>query len=664
MQNHWVMDYETLSNVFIGVFQHYKTDETKVFIIWKGQNDLNKFIEFLKENKNQKSRHISFNGLNFDSQITEFIIRSRKKLLKMDGDQIAKEIYKKAQETIGRQNRKEWNEWAEYELTIPQLDVFKLNHWDNQAKRSSLKWIQCSMDWHNVQDMPIEHTAVIETQEEIDEIIKYCINDVTSTKRIMEISAKQIALRNTLTKQYGINLYSASEPKISKEIFLYFLEKELGISKKVLRKKRTNRSVINPKDLILPYIKFKTPQFQKLLETFQGLKLDANNLKGSFSASVNYKGVVTDFGLGGVHGAKRGIYVPDDNMIIMTSDVTSFYPNLAIRNKWAPGHLPADKFCELYEWFFDERRKIPKSDPRNYVYKIILNATYGLSNDKYSYLYDPEFTMRITINGQLSLMMLYEMLAEGIPGAIPIMQNTDGLEMIIPEKHKEKYLEICAEWEKITKLELEHDQYQKMIVPDVNNYIAVFDYKEVSKDEFYSLQRSSPEYLYKKEGGKFYFAPTKCKGRFEFKGLALHKNKSFLAVRKALYYFFVHGKDPKKYLKSNKNILDYCGQVKIKGDWKFVKNYVEMGEVVAEDLQKTLRYYVSKGGCKIWKNHLTDGRSNQLEAGSWYQTVFNEYQDNEWDDYKINLDFYLSKINSEIQNMQKDVLINQLALNF
>jgi DNA polymerase elongation subunit (family B) len=82
-------------------------------------------------------------------------------------------------------------------------------------------------------------------------------------------------------------------------------------------------------------------------------------------------------------------------MIIVSSDVTSFYPNLAIRNGWSPAHLPKKEFCTLYEWFFDERKKISKKDIRNYVYKIILNSTYGLSNDETCFLYDPEFTMRI-----------------------------------------------------------------------------------------------------------------------------------------------------------------------------------------------------------------------------------------------------------------------------
>ena len=28
MKKHWVMDYETLSNCFTGVFEHYKTNES------------------------------------------------------------------------------------------------------------------------------------------------------------------------------------------------------------------------------------------------------------------------------------------------------------------------------------------------------------------------------------------------------------------------------------------------------------------------------------------------------------------------------------------------------------------------------------------------------------------------------------------------------------
>ena len=68
--------------------------------------------------------------------------------------------------------------------------------------------------------------------------------------------------------------------------------------------------------------------------------------------------------LGGAHGCnKPGVYESDEDNIIMSSDVASFYPNLAIKNKIAPAHLDKKAFCDLYEWFFTERKKIPKSNP-------------------------------------------------------------------------------------------------------------------------------------------------------------------------------------------------------------------------------------------------------------------------------------------------------------
>lgn len=239
--------------------------------------------------------------------------------------------------------------------------------------------------------------------------------------------------------------------------------------------------------------------------------------------------------------------------------------------------------------------------------------------------------MRITINGQLSLVMLYEMLAEGIPGSVPLMQNTDGLEMMIPKQYKQKYLDICAEWEKTTKLQLEHDEYKKIILADVNNYIAI------------------------NTAGK-----AKCKGRFEFSDLALHKNKSFLIIPKAIYNYFVNDIPPEKYLADNRNIFDYCGGVKIKGDWEFVQTCVKNGEVTYEKLQPTLRYYVSEKGCKIIKRNIHDKREIQLESGRWMQELFINYEKKDWKDYHVDDRYYLEAINKEILNITKPM--RQLTL--
>jgi hypothetical protein len=481
----------------------------------------------------------------------------------------------------------------------------------------------------------------------------------------MYLSKDQIELRGRLTYEYDINLYSASEPKIAKELFLKFLSEKTGISKYDLKKLRSYRKEIIVKNIILDYIEFKTAPFKNLLDKFKEVVINPNETKGGFKYSIRYKGVKTDFGLGGIHGARTGkskIFEATEDTVIMTSDVTSFYPNLAIRNKWSPAHIPKQEFCEQYEWFFDERRKIPKKDPKNYVYKIILNSTYGLSNDQNSFLYDPEFTMRITINGQLSLALLYEMICEGIPEAVPLMQNTDGLETIIPKDKIEKYYEICKEWETLTKLELEHDKYQKLVLGDVNNYIAVHEYKEVSKEVYDEHITSNSIYLSKQEDGRYYIAATKCKGRFEFDNLALHKNKSFLIIPKAIYNYFVKGIDPEKYLLEQKNIFDFCAGKKIKGSWDFIANYTKDGNVISEKLQQTIRYYISNKGVKIIKKNYVDERVTQLEAGKWLQAPFINYVEKEFSDYDINYDYYLTKIRKEIDYIFPQT--NQLTLNF
>ena len=663
---HYVMDYETLSNCFVGVFENYKTSERKIFVVHDLKNDFENFIEFLHTNKEEKQWHISFNGLAFDAQVTQYILNNHELWSNMSGCAIAEVIYEFAQETIARQNRKEWGLFAPWHIQIGQIDLFKMHHWDNPAKRTSLKWAQYSMDWENMQEMPIEHTAKIETQEQLDMIIDYCINDVASTKEIFKNSYSQIKLRKELTKQYGINLFSASEPRIAKELFAYYLSKKLQISSRDIKSMKTYRNVINVKDLILPYIKFTSPVFKQALQRFESLELDAMSLKGQFRYNLEYKGVHTTFALGGIHGARKsGVYKSDEDHIIMSSDDTSFYPNLCIRTKWSPAHFPKEEFCDQYEWFFDERVKIPKSNPMNYVYKIILNSTFGLSNEENSFFYDPELCMRITLNGQLSLMMLYEMICERIPEAFGLLQNTDGVEIRIPRNKQELYLEICKEWEEMTQLNLEHDTYQKLILGDVNNYIAVNTFKSVDITTWRKVKEENPHYLFKVDGSKFMYAPVKLKGRFNFHELPLHKNKSKLVVKKAIYNYFVKDILPEDYLAQNRNIIDYCIGMKSKGAWRQFSRSIINGEYKEERLQKINRYYISKSGeksSKIIKVNQNDNREVQCEAGKWMQTLFNDINlEPKWEDYNIDIAYYSKAVESEIDNILS-VSINQLKL--
>ena len=170
--NHWVMDYETLKNCFVGVFKHYKNNIYKTFVIHELRNDTEEFIKFLKKNIKNNEYHISFNGLGFDAQVTHKILKHYKDWEAMDPAGITEEIYAFAQDAITRSNNREFQEFPEWNMLIKQIDVFKLNHWDNMAKRSSLKWIEYTMDWDNILDMPIHHEADITTQQELNTFSK------------------------------------------------------------------------------------------------------------------------------------------------------------------------------------------------------------------------------------------------------------------------------------------------------------------------------------------------------------------------------------------------------------------------------------------------------------------------------------------------------------
>jgi hypothetical protein len=637
------MDYETMVNLFVAVFQDYVSKETHIFKIHSSlNNDIKPLVKFLKRNKSLKEKHISFNGLSFDSQITEFILRKSDNLIKMDQADIVDEIYGVAQETIELSNSGEFSKYPEWKLSIDQIDVFKINHWDNRAKRTSLKWAQFSTDWPNLQDMPIHHTTKVTTEEEIDMITKYCINDVESTKKILHLSKPLVNVRRNIKNKYGLECMNYSNTRLGSQLLLGLYCQATERDKNEVKELRTYRSGIPIKDILFDYISFQTAPFQSFLEKLKNKTI--YNTKNDFKFNLKFKGYDFHYGAGGIHQCiKPGKYYADDNLIIKDLDVASLYPSIACVNNMSPAHL-GDEFFQVYKNDIVDVRLAEKQKPKDQRdmaiiegFKEAANASYGNSNSEYSWLYDTQYTMQTTINGQLLLSMLVEDLLVNIPESVLLQTNTDGATLQFDKKYIDIYNQICKAWEEKTKLVLEFADYSAMYIWDVNNYISVYTN-----------------------------GATKCKGRFEWEDLEnhkythLHKNKSHLIVAKTIYNYFVNGIDPEKYLKEHKNIYNFCAGVKIKGEWTFFKSALEKGEHIYEPLQKTLRYYVSNKGCKILKIHNIDKREIQVEAGKWLQTIFNTYIEKPFEEYDINYDYYLGNIKKEIDVLEPKV--SQLSL--
>jgi len=520
----------------------------------------------------------------------------------------------------------------------------------------NVKWIQYSMDWEDIVEMPVEHDSLIKDRAIADKIIAYCINDVRSTKEVYKRSAGEVKMRKELDDLFfdgkGI-VYSHSRTSLGKEIFLDKLATSMNMDKRELRKMQTWRDEVELKYAILPQLKFETKECIGVLEMFKRKRVDPLNMKGAFSHSMRFRGMKIGYGVGGVHGAApNGHYKSGRGMVIMSSDVSSYYPNLTISNQWAPAHIPKKVFCDQYKWFYDERKKIPKKNPVNPAFKEVLNAAgFGLTNEKNSFLYDPLHFLRVTVNGQLGLTKLLEMICLAIPEAKPLMFNTDGVETLIPEGAVDKYMSVCVEWETLMKLQLEHAQYSDIYLTDVNNYIAVQEEQEVEKVKWDAMRKDVPHDVFTERNGKFYVQQTKSKGRFEFHELPLHKNKSFLVIRKAAFNFLVHKIDPVMTLSKNRNIFDWCAGLKIDRSWMFDEHRLVAGVDQVTPLQRVLRYYVSTKGAKIWKRKVATGKLLQVHADKSYQTPYCTHKDIPWEQRGIDLKWYLSKVNEEIASV-------------
>ena len=685
MKKTYVFDYETIKNCFLAVYINIKdTKDIVSFEMSDFQNDFEAYVKFIKNLARNENYIVSFNGLNFDSQIAWHCIQKFYAWRNYSGSQIASEVFMFVQDLINLRNQKGYCTYSHKLLPWNEVDLAAINNYNNKQKFASLKWLQFNMDWHNIMDMNCKPSDIL-NQKQILELKRYCINDCLSTRALLLKNIDQIKVREDLSKHFDLKLQNLSEPKLVKAILLKLLSEDLDIPVDELKKKQTYRKTINLDEAILPYIEFKTKPLIDTLNKFKRLKLNAENLKGSFAHKVKYRGLELSFALGGIHGAKRGIYEAKNGMIIKSFDVKSFYPNLAIRNKWSPAHYNSEIFCKRYEWFYDERLKYDKKHPLNYLYKIVLNSVFGLSNENSSPLKDSFLTMQITCNGQLLLTQLMEDLCENIPGARPIMMNTDGGEIIFPEEYVPVYDRICKEWEERTSLVLEFEEYEKLIIWDVNNYIGIFKPYEIDCDKAMEQFNSTfPKPLFKKKDGKCYHYPIKLKGRFEI-DKALHKNKSYRIKAIAIYNYFVHGKNPEKTIRECQNIYDFCAGIRATGDWKIKQTCYEAGDLIDYDTQKTVRYVVSKRGCKLIKEERSiveedfDMKNKagavvksykagdiitkqiKVEADRVLERVLVRIDDSvKFEDYEINYPFYIKLVKNEIESVEP--ITNQQTL--
>ena len=107
MKKTYVFDYETIKNCFLAMYINIKNPKDIVcFEVSDFQNDFKDYVNFLKKLNNDQNYIVSFNGLNFDSQVAYHCVLNFGSWKNLSGNQIASEIFMFVQDLINLRNTK------------------------------------------------------------------------------------------------------------------------------------------------------------------------------------------------------------------------------------------------------------------------------------------------------------------------------------------------------------------------------------------------------------------------------------------------------------------------------------------------------------------------------------------------------------------------------
>lgn len=650
-----VYDIETIVNFYSYYSLDINTGKEYCFIIHESKNELQAFINHL----NSVKAHIGFNNLGFDAQVIQYILESCDCWLDMSGEEVATLIYKYSQYVIEKSNSKQFLDYPEWKLGIPQLDLFKIWHFDNKSKMTSLKWVQYMIDYHNIEEMPISHDTKV-TEDMIDSIISYNRNDVLSTYEFYKITKgdtnhilykgiDKLQLRKDIAKEFGINCRNYNDVKIGDEINKVNYIRSLGIKKNDISKPITKNIKLGVfGDYYPKYTKFKTQEFNNFINSISSIELIDKKQEFKFT----FNDTTYTIAKGGIHSEdKPRLIVPNENEILLDADIGSQYPNAIRKRRLYPRHL-GPTWLKGYTDTIEKRIVAKKAykESRDSKLQAIQEAGklqlngggYGKLGEQYNWQYDPISMYMCTIGNQIEILMLIESLE--LANIHVISANTDGLVCLFDRNKIDEYYNICKSWEVLvgnSELgQLEYTEYRLLAQSSVNDYIAI------------------------KTSGEI-----KCKGDF-LSDFELHKNKSARIVPLALQAYFKDEIKPGHFIPKCTNIFDFCLGVKSQKGAKFISYDPKTGNEIK--LQKVNRYYISNNGTHLLKRLkpledkkptkqldifglVNDGtRQSEVEAG-WLSTIYNKHIIKEkFEDYNIDYSFYIEKANKIINNILKN----------
>lgn len=563
----------------------------------------------------------------------------------------------------------QWYELLEYEL--PPISEKDIHFYQKDARYSGLsadkinklvdKWDRYMID------------------EWIDDTMHYNTNDVYIVCEIIRLYIDEIRLRYNISKAYEIDVLSSSRSNIADKLFVKFYSDFSGLTPSQWQGRKTERTAMAFKRVIFPFIKFQTPELQELLEEMKKVVIysigkkalkeiapkypDLKYLKTSIDSGwfeIKINKLVYTIATGGLHSQdiprelKSKIKyidcsstgdltqsddiwsaITDDSFIYVHWDIASFYPSIMDVYKIAPEHMNKSIFVKLIHWLKETRLQAKHSeedyidgilkDLLAQVLKIVINSIYGKLGFEKGDLCDRLAVLKVTINGQLMILMLCEELE--LNGIEVMSANTDGIVIKLHKKNKEKFEEITANWKKITGLEADSEEYKCYINRDINNYVI----EEINGKVSYKGALNPNMYR-----------------------VDLQKGYDMPIVAQAVVNYFLYNKPVLETLYDCRNILDFCKTQNVGRQF-----HVEYTEGNTRNLmQRNVRFYVTNKGGTIEKVNDNTGGRNNLCAGKQV-IILNTLDDKRIEYRNINYSYYYQEALKIIDPIKLSISPNQ-----
>lgn len=712
-----IYDIETYPNVFTLASYEISNNEMKVFEISNRKCDVFEMLDYFKHIKSSNKRMVGYNNLGFDYPVIHWILekaissKSSSKKLNITANQ----IYKYAMKVIESKRDGEFGITVKTEnIILPQVDLFKINHFDNKAKATSLKLLEFNMRSHNIEDLPFDVGSSLSV-DQIEVLIKYNKHDVMETFAFYKHCLDAILFREELSKKYGFDCTNLNDTKIGEQFFMRkieaikpdaFYEFDNNGRKKI---KQTKRNKIVIKDCIFPYIRFKRKEFKALLNWLKRQVI--SETKGVFSnieehnlgELANYcelktkkLGLKNKFKLN-----SKGVAQNDFDL-----DNIDHYKEL---------HVLKNQFLKEHPMGWFEETKKTKTQNRvsvNAFYKIVDNIHVIIDGFR---LDIGTGGVHGSIQGQVHSDDEFTIVDEDVSSYYPNMAIAN---RIYPEHLNESFCDSYEDFYKersnyakgtgenlAIKLGLNatygnsNNQHSPFYDPKYTMTITIGGQlslcmlveKLIEECDIKMIQANTDGITYKCPNSKIekmrnvisrwenvtgltmeenqytsmylrdvnsYIAvykdggKLKQKGAYEYRDLAWHKNMSALVIPMAVEHEIINGGNAADFIRNHKNEFDFMLRAKVPRSSKLITVDTNGNETLQQNI---CRYYPSLNGQKLIKLMPDDKTGEFKRLGidtDWEVKICNNMDDFSWD---INYDYYIKEADKLLEPFKKKV---------